>query len=322
MITKGDRHDTELYIPITLLLGLVMLSVPALVIGYLNPQFLHSRVIELINAGFGPIYVFVDGCDDHTKSWQNLECRAVAEKLRHEKSVVEILLPERNLGQGIGIPSAINWFFNHQDFGLILEDDCQISPSFHSYVLENSWRILDAEHGAATLCGSNIFGITSSESVFASPLFESWGWATSRTNWLKFYCENLQELDIGTAVANIGHLPPVLSKRLIRSWTAESERISNGIQNTWALRLTLGIIAANSHCIYPSVNQVKHLSHVDAVHVKSTPRWYRNISLGIYRQSESKAPAIISRKHISLTLRHMYGVAYFRFLWRIRSLFG
>jgi hypothetical protein len=289
--------------------------------GYLNSEFLRLRITELVNSGFEPIYVFIDGCDIVEKIPQNKECLAIAEEFKREELVVDILSPQSNLGQGKGIPKAINWFFSHQNFGLILEDDCQISPSLHSFISENSWRLLDPDNDIAALCASNIFPMKRVENIFLSPFFESWGWATSSFKWSKFYCENLDLINVEEAVSNLDYISKIMRRRLATHWSIESKRITSGAQDTWALRFTLGILDKNGSCILPSENQVLHVSHKDAIHVSQTPNWYKKLTLGEYRSSQVESSPLISKSHARKTLRHMYGISFLPFFWRLLGVF-
>jgi len=44
------------------------------------------------------------------------------------------LYRDENLGSGIGIIEAINWFFEHEVYGNILEDDCLPKQSFFPFI--------------------------------------------------------------------------------------------------------------------------------------------------------------------------------------------
>lgn len=43
---------------------------------------------------------------------------------------VETLFKDHNLGCSEGVYSAINWFFEHEEQGIIIEDDCVMRQSF------------------------------------------------------------------------------------------------------------------------------------------------------------------------------------------------
>src|SRR5688572_20906804 len=42
---------------------------------------------------------------------------------------IRTLFRDRNLGCRLGVSTAIDWFFEHEQEGIILEDDCVPSPS-------------------------------------------------------------------------------------------------------------------------------------------------------------------------------------------------
>ena len=52
---------------------------------------------------------------------------------------VQTLFREENLGCQKAISSAIDWFFEHEEMGIILEDDCLPSPSLFSFCSDNSF---------------------------------------------------------------------------------------------------------------------------------------------------------------------------------------
>jgi hypothetical protein len=49
---------------------------------------------------------------------------------------VHTLFREQNLGCGIAVKSAIDWFFENEEAGIILEDDCLPDQSFFPYCAE------------------------------------------------------------------------------------------------------------------------------------------------------------------------------------------
>ena len=49
---------------------------------------------------------------------------------------VKTLFREKNIGCGYGVSTAISWFLEQEEYGIILEDDCYPSPSFFPYCEE------------------------------------------------------------------------------------------------------------------------------------------------------------------------------------------
>ncbi len=97
---------------------------------------------------------------------------------------VHTLLRERNLGCGPAVASAISWFFEQVETGIILEDDCVPSQSFYRFC-EELLTYYAAAPRIMHISGHNFqYGIRRGD---ASYYFSSWthngGWATWRRAW-------------------------------------------------------------------------------------------------------------------------------------------
>jgi hypothetical protein len=108
---------------------------------------------------------------------------------------LHILFRDENLGCGKAVSSAISWFFNNVDEGIILEDDCLANNSFFSYCqqLLNYYREdLKIFH----INGSNHqFGIKRGFGDYYFSVYPHvWGWATWKRAWLH-YDYYMSELD-------------------------------------------------------------------------------------------------------------------------------
>ena len=100
---------------------------------------------------------------------------------------VETLFRDSNLGCGKAVSSAIDWFFNKEEMGIILEDDCLPDPSFFAYCHELLIRYKDDQR-ITSICAPNMLGdfYTSSYSYSFSNYCLVWGWATWRRAWLQY----------------------------------------------------------------------------------------------------------------------------------------
>jgi len=104
---------------------------------------------------------------------------------------VNLLFSDTNQGCGYGVSSAIDWFFNNTQAGIILEDDCLPNPTFFRFCEEllsyyqNDLRVMH-------ISGNNfLFGKKrGNASYYFSRYTYNWGWATWRRAW-KFYDANL-----------------------------------------------------------------------------------------------------------------------------------
>lgn len=99
---------------------------------------------------------------------------------------VKTLFRDENLGCGKAISSAITWFFEQVEEGIILEDDCLPTNSFFTFCQDllhyykNDLRIF-------LISGYNPLGANiNSNTYFFSQHISIWGWATWRNRWNKY----------------------------------------------------------------------------------------------------------------------------------------
>lgn len=97
---------------------------------------------------------------------------------------VKTLFQTENLGCGLGPLTAINWFFDHVEQGIILEDDCLPDLSFFNYCELLLDRYKDNTN-VMSISGDNFQnGIKRGEgSYYFSNIFHGWGWATWKRAW-------------------------------------------------------------------------------------------------------------------------------------------
>lgn len=104
---------------------------------------------------------------------------------------VKTLFRERNLGCKLGVSEGINWFFQQEEEGIILEDDCLPSQSFFyfaEYCLKkykktsNVWQVsgfrFTGREGATQKLQPDAYAFSRYGSI--------WGWATWKRAWEKY----------------------------------------------------------------------------------------------------------------------------------------
>ena len=97
-----------------------------------------QQVFDVIRkAGPTRLYIAADGPrSDRAGEQEKCEAvRAIATGIDWNCRV-ETLFRDENLGCGTAVSEAITWFFNHEEEGIILEDDCLPEPSFFRFVDE------------------------------------------------------------------------------------------------------------------------------------------------------------------------------------------
>ncbi len=108
-------------------------------------------------------------------------------------------LNEQNLGCGRGPASAITWFFEHEEEGIILEDDCLVDSSFFTFAQELLEKYRDDQR-VGVISAMNMVGdaVPCQHSyMFSRITFGLWGWASWRRVWKDYDidCKTLPELE-------------------------------------------------------------------------------------------------------------------------------
>jgi len=100
---------------------------------------------------------------------------------------VRTLFQEKNLGCGLGPATAISWFFENVEEGIILEDDCLPHPTFFRFCEELLEKYRDDER-VMMVTGFNPLGKwkLDIQSYHFSHPDASWGWASWRRSWKYF----------------------------------------------------------------------------------------------------------------------------------------
>lgn len=131
------------------------------------------------------LYIAADGRrKTHKDDKQKCEkVRSIA-KLVDWDCELKTLFREENIGCGKGVYSAVNWLFENEDRGIILEDDVLPIYDFFVYCDDLLERYKDNDKIKAI--SGNDYGICPQNQVgsyWYSSIFHVWGWATWRRAW-------------------------------------------------------------------------------------------------------------------------------------------
>jgi len=135
------------------------------------------------------LFIAADGPRPHVPqdAVKCAEARQIVDKIDWECEV-KLLFRDENLSTKTAVSSAINWFFENVDEGIILEDDCVADPSFFNYCTKLLERYRHDEqvmhiNGSNYLLGKEF---NFSGSYYFSNLCHPWGWATWKRAWSKY----------------------------------------------------------------------------------------------------------------------------------------
>jgi hypothetical protein len=164
-----------------------MLNTPLLFIIFNRPDTTKLVFQKIREAKPKQLFIAADGPRINNEGDQE-KCklsREIASKVDWECEV-KTLFQDKNLGCGIGPSTAITWFFNNVEKGIILEDDCLPNNSFFYYCEEMLSKYEKVEQ-VKMIAGTNLVPRRFfRSSYFFSRLVPIWGWATWRRAWKEF----------------------------------------------------------------------------------------------------------------------------------------
>jgi len=172
------------------------LKTPVLLIIFNRPDTTQQVFDAIRQAQPKQLFVAADGPRE-SKEGEAEKCqraRGIVKQINWNCEV-RILFQENNLGCGLGPATAINWFFENVEEGIILEDDCLPCPDFFVFceALLDYYR---SNERIMEISGDNFQrGIKRGDaSYYFSAYPHNWGWATWRRAWRRydFYCTSAE----------------------------------------------------------------------------------------------------------------------------------
>jgi len=192
------------------------------------------------------------------------------------KCEIKTQFRENNLGTKYGVNNAISWFFDQEEYGIILEDDCLPSTSFFKFCEELLVKYNDNKD-IWHISGNNFQdGIKySKESYYFSIHNHSWGWATWADRWKQYNVEitSLEHFDQEKIIDNL-NLTPEIKNFYAKIFKETLDKKSN----TWDYQWTYTIWLNKGICIIPSKNLITNIGFgSEATHTFDVTSKFANV---------------------------------------------
>lgn len=220
-----------------------------------------------ISSDYGREGKFITDKNMSEKEWIDEIRKTLLQNIDWDCEVKTRFLSE-NLGCKEGVSSAINWFFENEEMGIILEDDTLPNQSFFYFCEEmldrykdnnnifmvSGWSALDFDREAKD---------TLKEDYFFSKYNHIWGWASWRRAW-QLYQKEFSNFENEFAKLNFD------SKEEKKVWYKTFRAYHNGKINTWDYPWTYTIWKNQGLSIYPKNNMIQNIgfNRSDATHTR------------------------------------------------------
>ncbi|KAB7892665.1 nucleotide-diphospho-sugar transferase [Poseidonibacter ostreae] len=221
-----------------------------------------KQVFDSIRKAKPPrLYIAADGPRE-TKEGESQKAQEVREYILSNidwECEIKTLFREQNLGCKMAVSGAIDWFFENEEMGIILEDDCLPSQSFF-WFCEELLEKYKNDMRVGMISGFN-YGYKNKDltyDYFFSKYGFIWGWASWKRAW-KHYDITMENHIEAKKIDLYENYFNANKKQQI----ANFESVFNNSMNTWDYQWSYARLINNSYSIVPSKNLIENIGFGD-----------------------------------------------------------
>lgn len=176
---------------------------------------------------------------------------------------VKTLFREENLGCANAVYGAITWFFEHEEWGVIIEDDVVVGQDFFRLCEELLPRYKDEERIMEISALNYNEKSAPSNSYVYSQSFHCWGWASWSRAW-KYMDMEMSSVPSMSLIKFTKQLGFPRGFYLYFRFKRHYAHIASF--TSWASRWWLSICMSNGLVICPGVNMAVNIGMTDGTH--------------------------------------------------------
>lgn len=298
------------------------LTTPVLFIGF-NRIGPAEKVFEAIRAARPKkLYFACDGPRNEDEAVRCEEVRALVERVDWPCEL-HTRFNSTNLGLRKGVSSAIDWFFQAEPEGIVLEDDTLPVPTFFRFCQELLEHYRDDKRIWVVL-GNNLMtdykGEEDGSYYFSGHGYGApWGWASWRRVW-EHYDVDMKawpELRASTRLKDF-----FLSRQEERDVLEMMDYVHQGLMNSWSYQLDVKRVANHALNILPYTNLVKNIGFgEDGTHTLdlNDPRNQDTARDMSFPMAHPRFIMLDARRDLEY-FRRFIGISPFkRFKWRVKD---
>jgi hypothetical protein len=232
-------------------------DVPVLFLVFKRPQIAQKAFIQIRKNKPSKLYMACDGPRSNVDGESLLveQTKKVLLDMIDWPCEVRTLFQKENLGCARAVFTAINWLFDNEEYGVIIEDDCVVQDSFFPFVSELLERYKN-DSRIGMIDGANYIKYPIKDSYCFSKYKSTNGWATWRRAWLNMDMDMKWRGTVYDAsiVGNMGYRGADL-----RYWKFRINEVDKKHVSAWDWQWYFTLAAQNQLSIFPKVSLVSNI---------------------------------------------------------------
>lgn len=229
-------------------------NVACLLIVYKRFDLALEIVDRLFQYGVQDIYIALDVVpkNENSSNYQ-LNVQSFLNSLKQLRQVESqsIFLWKRdiNFGCALSVITACDWFFQFEEHGIVLEDDCLPTLDFLNFVKRHE-KVINGDPRIMMICGTQHAVIQNSAACdwILSHYPFMWGWYTNRNKWLtlrSYFAYPIKKLSLRSTTK---------AERLY--WRSGSRRAIQRLVDVWDTPMVANMINNEQLVILPTNNLI------------------------------------------------------------------
>lgn len=220
-----------------------------------------ARVFEEIRKACPPrLYIAADGPREGRagEAAKVAEVRAFLDGAVDWPCEVRTLYRTENLGCRSAVSSAISWFFENEEEGIVLEDDCLPSPSFFPYCDAMLERYRDRPE-VMCVSGDNFLPpeLALPSDYHYTRYIHIWGWASWRRAWNGYDADIKEDWGAHGEALLRGLFPRSAKAR--EHWARSFGSVADGKIDTWDYQWNYHIWRRGGLAVAPGKNLISNI---------------------------------------------------------------
>lgn len=250
------------------------MNLPILIITYNRFDFVLQILQTLHKSNVRKVYVAVDDYNRDNKSFEPIESYLNEHGFEHK-----ILKWHQNVGCEYNVLNSCKWFFEHEQRGIILEDDCIPTEGFFHFVSQLEHLNIHQHNISFTAFKAN-----ENETLHLEPIYIPffWGWYTTKNFYNSFYefC-NQKNLSL-TQVLNVLCEKNLSLKNKLICLINYVNFSYKRVGTSWDSLLHFYQVYTRNPFLVPSSSMIKNLGfgnlNANYTHTDKEPYWYKQLS--------------------------------------------